>query len=242
MAQGIKLTDSISISELMHMREVEGLSNAQIAKKLDCHISTVYHLIGKQPREITRRNQMAGMRKAKELPPLPDNKAVEIDQPKMSFAERCEAARAKAEKNLAEAIKEEPVFKTLKEAAADIPAGESKEADKAREAHCKEMRKVSDSADSIVPVIVHGTMYDIPKVAYEMIKRETLKNAAPAPISYADSRAHVNELLAVFGPDVVRDYLRVALYALGIPDCRQVRREHLLDALNTLNKEAACND
>lgn len=32
MAQGIKLTDSVSISELMHMRDVEGLSNAQIAK------------------------------------------------------------------------------------------------------------------------------------------------------------------------------------------------------------------
>lgn len=188
------------------------------------------------------RNHQAGMRKFKELPPLPDNKVVEIDQPKMSFAERCEAARQKAEKKLVEAIKEEPVFKKFKEAAADIPAGEPKEADKAREAHCKGIRKFGDLADSTVPVIVNGTMYDIPKVAYEMIRHETLKNAAPAPVSYADPRAHVNELLAVFGPDVVRDYLRVALYAMGIPDCRQVRREHLLDALNTLNKESTYND
>ena len=34
MARGHKLTDSISISELMHMREVEGLSNGEIARKL----------------------------------------------------------------------------------------------------------------------------------------------------------------------------------------------------------------
>ena len=237
MAQGIKLTNSISISELKHMREVEGLSNGEIAKKLDVHVSTIRGLIGGHP------DGKRAKHKSKKMPPLMENKAVEVDQPKMSFAERCEAARLKAEKRLVEAVKEEPVFSKLAKKASASPVGEApSEADKAREAHCKEMGKAIDSSDSIVPVIVHGTMYDIPKVAYEMIKHETLKNAAPAPISYADSRAHVNELLAVFGPDVVRQYLRVALYALGIPDCRQVRREHLLDALNTLNKEATCND
>lgn len=69
MAKGIKLTDSISISELKHMREVEGLSNAEIAKRVGCAVSTVIAYIGKQPVEMTKRNQMAGLRRVKQEEP-----------------------------------------------------------------------------------------------------------------------------------------------------------------------------
>lgn len=209
----IKLTESVSISELKHMREVEGLGNAEIAKRVGCAVSTVIVHIGKQPMEMTKRNQMAGMRKVKqEEPSTPVGEPTKHHE---SFADL--VARVKAEAVVEKNKKELGLEEKTSEAANPV-------------------------ADDIVPVIVHGTMYDIPKVAYEVIKHEVLKNAAPAPVSYADSRAHINELLAVFGPDVVRQYLRVALYALGIPDSRQVRREHLLDALNTLNKEATCDD
>lgn len=235
MAKRIKLTDTISISELKHMREVEGLSNAEIAKRIGCAVSTVIDHIGKQPKEMTKRNQMAGMRRVKELPPLKETKTEIPDMPRESFKERCERLMAKTDENIATANK---LYEEIKQkAAADIPVGEPKEADKAREAHCKEMETARAAGDKMAVFRKTWNPVDIPHDA-------TLGEIAAAHFDKPafDTRAHINELLAVFGPDVVRQYLRVALYALGIPDCRQVRREHLLDALNTLNKETTCND
>ena len=45
MARKIKLTESVSISELKHMREVEGLSNAEIAKRVNMSLAGVKQAI-----------------------------------------------------------------------------------------------------------------------------------------------------------------------------------------------------
>lgn len=201
------MTDSVSISELMHMREVEGLSNGEIALRLGVHPNTICKPTGPHP--DGKRAKYKRHARAEQAPPaLPENKVVEVDQPKRSFVERCEAARQKAEKTLIEAIKEEPVFAKLQKMASAGPDGEApSEADKAREAHCKEM------ANSTPYTTYKGT-------------------------DNTESRSPLHELLAVFGLAAVRDYLRVSLYAMGIPYCREVKREHLLTALKTLNEEA----
>ncbi len=48
-----KLTDSVSVEELLTMREC-GLGNAEIAKRLDTSPATIYKYIGKQPKELNK--------------------------------------------------------------------------------------------------------------------------------------------------------------------------------------------
>lgn len=43
------ITDSVSVGEMMHMREVLGLSNGEIAKKVGCCTNTVIRMIGPHP-------------------------------------------------------------------------------------------------------------------------------------------------------------------------------------------------
>ena len=49
MAKGRKLTDDVSIEELLLMRDEEGLSNYEIAMRVGVAKNTIYRLIGKQP-------------------------------------------------------------------------------------------------------------------------------------------------------------------------------------------------
>ena len=49
------LSNSVSISELRHMREVEGLNNKEIAKRLDVAPSTISRYLGPQDPEILKR-------------------------------------------------------------------------------------------------------------------------------------------------------------------------------------------
>ena len=194
----IKLTESVSISELKHMREEEGLSNAEIAKRVGCAVSTVIAYIGKQPVEMTKRNQMAGMRRVKELPPLTEKELP--DMPRESFKERCERLMAQVEEMPAEPAKPVPL------------------------------------TDDIVPVIVHGTVYDIPKVAYEVIKAEVLKNNAPVqkPSCSEELHALVEELKVMFSPLSVLDYLKCKLYELGAPHIIYADREAYLTEIYRL--------
>lgn len=48
-----KLTDSVSVEEMLTMREC-GLCNAEIAKRLDTTPATIYKYIGKQPKELNK--------------------------------------------------------------------------------------------------------------------------------------------------------------------------------------------
>ena len=52
MPTGRKLTDDVSIEELMRMREEEGLSNYEIAQRVGVARNTIYRLIGKQPPHV----------------------------------------------------------------------------------------------------------------------------------------------------------------------------------------------
>lgn len=215
----IKLTESVSVSELKHMREVEGLSNAEIAKRVGCAVSTAIAYIGKQPVEMTKRNQMAGLRRVKELPPLTETKTEIPDMPRESFKERCERLMAKADERKADA-----------------------EADKAREAHCKALDMAAQLSHGIVPVIVHGTVYDVPRVAYEVIKEEALKinakESEPLPCRPEDNgnelHALVEELKVMFSLLSVLDYLKCKLYELGTPHIIYADREDYLTEIHRL--------
>ena len=48
-----KLTDSVSVSEMMAMRE-SGLTNAEIAQRLDTSVATIHKYIGKQPAHLNK--------------------------------------------------------------------------------------------------------------------------------------------------------------------------------------------
>lgn len=96
MARGIKLTDSVSISELMHMREVEGLSNGEIARRLGVHINTICKAIGPHP-DGKRAKHKRPTRTAEKLPALPEKQIP--DMPRESFKERCERLMARVEES-----------------------------------------------------------------------------------------------------------------------------------------------
>lgn len=49
------LIDEVSINEMREMRELQGMSNQEIADALDVSYITVYKYIGKQPKEISAR-------------------------------------------------------------------------------------------------------------------------------------------------------------------------------------------
>lgn len=243
----IKLTESVSVSELKHMREVEGLSNGEIARKLGCSINTIHAHIGTHPegKRAKRKN------KRKQLPSLPEKQIP--DMPRESFKERCERLMAKeveaeAEMAIASCAGGYKTFKrdTAPEPVAKIiyPDGEPKEADKAREAHCKALDMAAQLSHGIVPVIVHGTVYDVPRVAYEVIKEEALKiNATeqkpePLPCRPADNgnelHALVEELKVMFSPLSVLDYLKCKLYELGTPHIIYADREDYLTEIHRL--------
>ncbi len=59
-----KLTDSVSVEEMITMREC-GLGNAEIAKRLDTTVATIYKYIVKQPKELNKPKGWAA-RKAKQ--------------------------------------------------------------------------------------------------------------------------------------------------------------------------------
>ena len=76
------IMDSVSVSEMLHMRNVLGLSNGEIAQRLGCCTATVKRMIGVHPE-----GKMA-KRKSKPLPPPVVDKVPEM--PRQSFRQRCE--------------------------------------------------------------------------------------------------------------------------------------------------------
>lgn len=84
-----KLSNSVSVSELMHMREELGMTNKQIAERLGISYMTVKRYIGNQPEGM----RAAPKRKEKPLPPV-ETVAVE-PAPVLSFTERLAAMQEK---------------------------------------------------------------------------------------------------------------------------------------------------
>lgn len=78
------VTDSVSVGEMMHMRNVLGMSNGEIAERIGCCSLTVRRAIGPHP-EGKRR-----ARRKKEIPLPPPVLDKVPEMPRQSFRQRCE--------------------------------------------------------------------------------------------------------------------------------------------------------
>lgn len=56
------LSKELNTNELMYMRD-QGMSNREIAKALDVSPATIYNWIGKQPKEMSRRNFLESIKR-----------------------------------------------------------------------------------------------------------------------------------------------------------------------------------
>ena len=196
MKQMTKLSNSISVAEMMHMREAEGLSYADIAKRLGISSKTVYAYIGKQPSGM--RKPWGSNRKKDELPALPENTEVP-EMPHKSFKERLE---------------EMGNFKPF---------------------------VTEEEADAQVPTSPVGKYRIKPMVPVEPLWRDD-EDGQEMPENRkvnADGNSHIPELVAVFGQDAVITWLKVSLYDMGIPDCRPMNRQKMLEKLKTMNAGGA---
>lgn len=193
---------SVSISEMLHMREM-GLSNAEIADKIGCSHATVIRHIGKAPFVKPGRGRKKKESDVLDLPPV-GNKPVP-EMPRKSFAERLEESYKKpvpvGNVEIPETVKEDIEHKLE---ARVVPQQPLRPADLAREAHMKGLEKAS-------------TPYT----------------------TYKEEASHIPELIAMFGPDAVTAWLKVSLYNMGIPDCRPMNRQKMLEMLKIMNAGGA---
>jgi transcriptional regulator with XRE-family HTH domain len=77
MPTGRKLTDDVSIEELLRMREEEGLSNYEIAQRVGVAKNTIYRLIGKQPPHVRDSYGRQSAAKARNAAPVQNRRAEE---------------------------------------------------------------------------------------------------------------------------------------------------------------------
>lgn len=85
-----RVSDSVSVSEMLHMRNVLGLSNGEIAQRVGCCTATVKRMIGVRP------DGKKAKRKSKPLPPPVVDEVPEM--PRQSFRQRCEEVLGMPEK------------------------------------------------------------------------------------------------------------------------------------------------
>ena len=122
-----KITDTIFVAEMLHMRNVEGMSNAEIAKRIGCSVSAVISHIGKQPASMTKANHERWQKNRKTKKEEPSTPVGEPTKPHESFADLVARVKAEAaiEKNKKElGIDEEP--ETLPEAEVVKPDNQAK--------------------------------------------------------------------------------------------------------------------
>lgn len=202
-----KLSKSVSVAELMHMREKEHLSNHDIAKRLGISVKTVYAYIGKQPAGM--RKPWGSNRKKDELPPLSENTEVP-EMPHESFKERCERM--------------------------------------ANELHCNPTHWVPDACaptTAEILAVCEERRHSMIDEAVLKDDRETPEPLTEKPVPYTKYKGEKKrnlpfpELIAVFGSETVRSYLRVALYANAVEHW-DVEREDMIKALEGLNKILNC--
>lgn len=208
-----KITDTISVAEMLHMRNVEGMSNAEIAKRIGCSVSAVISHIGKQPASMTRANYERWQKNRKAKKEEPSTPVGEPTKPHESFADL--VARVKAEAAIEKNKKELGIEEEPEEQAKPEP-----EVMKA-----VVLEEKTDNQAKPEPLTAPTT------TPYTTYKEQTEKPAS-----------HIHELLAIFGAGAVRDYLRVALYVNGNVHIGYMEHDELLSALKTLNGEVATHD
>lgn len=207
---------TVSISEMLHMRE-QGLSNAEIADKIGCSYMTVNRHIGRAPFVKPGRGRKRKESDAIGLPPGGNNPLPEM--PRKSFAERLEESYGKycKDHSLTNSLETAEKFTMLK---GDIPPEPVVEI-------------VEDN--NIVSVPAEGkpcTLADLARKAHE-------RKMAELSAAGTEDRTHIHELIAVFGAEAVTVWLKVSLYNMGIPDCRPMNRQKMLETLKIMNAGGA---
>lgn len=207
---------SVSISEMLHMREM-GLSNAEIADKIGCSYATVNRHIGKAPFV-----KPGCGRKKKEsdtlgLPPVGDQALPEM--PRKSFAERLEESYSKhcKDNGLTNSLETAEKFTMLK---GDIPP---------------EVVVENVEENSIVRIPAEEDPRTLADFAREAHERKMAEMKAVG----TEDRTHIPELIAMFGAEAVTAWLKVSLYDMGIPDCRPMTRQKMLETLKIMNAGGA---
>ena len=186
-----------------------GLSNAEIADKIGCSYITVNRHIGKAPFVKPGRGRKKKENGTLGLPPVGNNPLPEM--PHKSFAEKLEESYKKAVSF--------GTVKVLEEAREDIE------------------RKLENDVVTQQPIRVPAdekpcTLADLAREAHERKMAEM--NAVGT-----EERTHLPELIAVFGAEAVTAWLKVSLYDMGIPDCRPMTRQKMLEMLKNMNAGGA---
>lgn len=203
---------SVSISEMLHMREM-GLSNAEIADKVGCSYITVNRHIGRAPFKKSRSDN----RKVKQLPPVGNNPLPEM--PHKSFAQRLEESYGKYCKDhgLTNSLETAEKFTLLKR---DMPP--------------EPVAKIVEDND-----IVSTPAEEKPCTPADLARESHERKMAEMNAVGTEERTHIPELIAVFGTEAVTAWLKVSLYDMGIPDCRPMSRQKMLEMLRIMNAGGA---
>ena len=209
---------SVSISEMLHMRET-GLSNAEIADKIGCSKQTVIRHIGRAPFVKPGRGRKKKGSDSLGLPPVGDNPIPEM--PHESFKERCE--------RMANELRCNPTHWVPAECApttAEIMAV-------CEERHRKTGNRFAEESSTSARILPSDA-----DAAREAHMKELEKTNTPYT-TYKEETSHIPELIAMFGPDAVTAWLKVILYDMGIPDCRPMNRQKMLEMLKIMNAGGA---
>lgn len=210
-----KLSNSISVAEMMHMREEEGLSNGEIAKRLGIHINTVIKYIGKHP------DGKRARRKPKNLPVLTEKTEVP-EMPHESFKERCERMANELHCNPTHWVPDAcaPTIAEILAVCEERRPSMIDEAVLARKDRINEaVKSVNEGFEHYNNMVAHS-------------RPESEKETEPV---VHKSSNHIPELIAIFGSEAVITWLRVSLYDMGIPDCRPMSRQKMLETLKLMN-------
>ena len=207
-----KLTDSVSISELLTMRE-QGLTNYQIAERLGVTYRTIVSYIGKQPEGL--RAPMGSRKRPK--PPA----AIEPE-------DVAESTVGASGKTFAEMLHEMQTHEATEKFQEDHGIETGGETETTLPVH-------GDDAAADEPA---ATPAEIAREVYERLGADDASSLIEEPAE----DAFVRELLAVFGRKTVRNYLKVALYVSGNVFITTPTHVDMLSALRKMNAEVNVGD
>ena len=211
---------SVSISEMLHMREM-GLSNAEIADKIGCSYNTINRHIGRAPFVKPGGGRKKKGSDALGLPPVGDNPIPVM--PHKIFTERCEEVLHNPDTEKKKATLAEDLVLPERTYAPD--------GDIRRFSILKKPETVKEALQHMHEDMNALTLADIARKAHQ--------NAIAEISRPAEDNTRIGELIAVFGEQAVATWLKVSLYDMGIPDCRPMNRQKMLEMLKIMNAGGA---
>lgn len=147
--------------------------------------------------------------KVKPLLPVGDKPIIEI--PHKSFAQRLEESYKKP-----------------------VPVGTVKIPEKVKE---DIERKLENGVVTQQPF--RSPAEEKPRTLADLAREAHERKLAEMATADAEDHTHIPELIAMFGPDAVTAWLKVSLYNMGIPDCRPMSRQKMLEMLKIMNAGGA---